>query len=62
MAVYSAFGDVKEAEVKGIKRLYQQLEKGYNSMPLDFPGTRFHQAMKVEGTFIYFHSIKDIHK
>ncbi|XP_027088675.2 abscisic acid 8'-hydroxylase 2 isoform X2 [Coffea arabica] len=47
VAVYAAFGDMsREVEVKGIKRLYQMLEKGYNSMPLDFPGTPFHQSMK----------------
>ncbi|KAL3518163.1 hypothetical protein ACH5RR_020752 [Cinchona calisaya] len=46
VAIYSAFGDTLEVEVKGIKRLYHWLEKGYNSMPLDFPGTPFHQAMK----------------
>ncbi|KAL3530777.1 hypothetical protein ACH5RR_010099 [Cinchona calisaya] len=46
VAIYSAFGDNMEVEVKGIKCLYQRLEKGYNSMPLDFPGTPFHQAMK----------------
>lgn len=44
----SAFGDNPEPETEGIKSLYQRLEKGYNSMPLDFPGTPFHKAMKVE--------------
>lgn len=43
----SAFGEKQELEMEGIKHLYHCLEKGYNSMPLDFPGTPFHKAMKV---------------
>ncbi|XP_021716109.1 abscisic acid 8'-hydroxylase 2-like [Chenopodium quinoa] len=46
VAIISAFGDKKELEVEGIKHLYQCLEKGYNSMPLNFPGTPFHKSMK----------------
>lgn len=44
----SVFGDEQEVEMEGIKYLYQTLEKGYNSMPLDFPGTPFYKAMKVK--------------
>ena len=43
----SAFGEKQDLEMEGIKHLYQRLEKGYNSMPLDLPGTPFHKAMKV---------------
>ncbi|KAL0436592.1 UNVERIFIED_CONTAM: Abscisic acid 8'-hydroxylase 2 [Sesamum radiatum] len=46
VAMISAFGDNPEPETEGIKCLYQNLEKGYNSMPLDFPATPFHKAMK----------------
>ncbi|KZV37666.1 abscisic acid 8'-hydroxylase 2 [Dorcoceras hygrometricum] len=46
VAMLSVFGDKQEVEIEGIKYLYQILEKGYNSMPLDFPGTPFHKAMK----------------
>nr|ABW81069.1 Cytp450-1 [Tarenaya spinosa] len=47
VAVMSVFGDKEEAsEIEGIKNLYHRLEKGYNSMPLDLPGTPFHSAMK----------------
>ncbi|CAI9108154.1 OLC1v1007689C1 [Oldenlandia corymbosa var. corymbosa] len=47
VAIHSALGGEKAAaEIQGIKHLYHQLEKGYNSMPLDFPGTAFHTAMK----------------
>ncbi|KAL8549186.1 hypothetical protein ACS0TY_008150 [Phlomoides rotata] len=46
VAMISAFGENPEPETQGIKSLYQILEKGYNSMPLDFPGTLFHKAMK----------------
>ncbi|KAK9727223.1 hypothetical protein RND81_05G266700 [Saponaria officinalis] len=46
VAMISVFGDEGESEKEGIKQLYQCLEKGYNSMPLNFPGTPFHKAMK----------------
>ncbi|XWS74108.1 hypothetical protein CRYUN_Cryun02cG0187500 [Craigia yunnanensis] len=46
VAMISAFGHKQDLEMKGIKQLYQCLEKGYNSMPLDLPGTPFHKAMK----------------
>ncbi|MBA0639679.1 hypothetical protein Goklo_022700 [Gossypium klotzschianum] len=46
VAMISAFGHKRDSEMKGIKQLYQCLEKGYNSMPLDLPGTPFHKAMK----------------
>ncbi|KAL9228715.1 hypothetical protein vseg_004265 [Gypsophila vaccaria] len=46
VAMISVFGDTGESEKEGIKQLYQCLEKGYNSMPLNFPGTPFHKAMK----------------
>ncbi|KAK6935831.1 Cytochrome P450 [Dillenia turbinata] len=46
VAMVSVFGDAREIEVEGIKKLYKCLEKGYNSMPLDIPGTPFYKAMK----------------
>nr|AJO53630.1 ABA 8'-hydroxylase 3 [Pyrus pyrifolia] len=46
VAMISAFGNKRDFEMEGIKHLYQCLEKGYNSMPLDLPGTPFHKAMK----------------
>ncbi|XP_010414441.1 PREDICTED: abscisic acid 8'-hydroxylase 2-like [Camelina sativa] len=47
VAIMSAFGDKEEpTEIEAIKLLYQRLEKGYNSMPLDLPGTLFHKSMK----------------
>nr|AYM55666.1 cytochrome p450 [Croton stellatopilosus] len=46
VAIISAFGEKKEVEIQGIKHLYLCLEKGYNSMPLDLPGTPFNKAMK----------------
>ncbi|XP_050140929.1 abscisic acid 8'-hydroxylase 2 [Malus sylvestris] len=46
VAMISAFGNKRDFEMEGIKHLYQCLEKGYNSMPLDLPGTSFHKAMK----------------
>ncbi|KAM7258671.1 hypothetical protein ACFE04_014412 [Oxalis oulophora] len=46
VAMISALGHKKDLAIDSIKHLYQCLEKGYNSMPLDFPGTTFHKAMK----------------
>ncbi|XP_024464204.2 abscisic acid 8'-hydroxylase 2 isoform X2 [Populus trichocarpa] len=48
VAMISAFGAKQDMEMDGIKHLYRCLEKGYNSMPLDLPGTPFHKAMKRE--------------
>ncbi|XP_073042325.1 LOW QUALITY PROTEIN: abscisic acid 8'-hydroxylase 2-like [Primulina eburnea] len=46
VAMNSAFGEIEQQEIEEIKVLYQRLEKGYNSLPLDFPGTPYHKAMK----------------
>ncbi|KAJ0780407.1 putative (+)-abscisic acid 8'-hydroxylase [Helianthus annuus] len=46
VAMLSVFGNKLESEIEGIRDLYQCLEKGYNSMPLDLPGTPFNKAMK----------------
>ncbi|CAH2060187.1 unnamed protein product [Thlaspi arvense] len=60
VAIMSAFGDKEEpTEIEAIKLLYQRLEKGYNSMPLDLPGTLFHKSMKKaeekkEDYWVYF--------
>lgn len=44
----SVFGKKLEVdEMEGLKHLYHCIEKGYNSMPLDLPGTPFRKAMKV---------------
>ncbi|WZZ54670.1 hypothetical protein YC2023_054777 [Brassica napus] len=47
VAIMSAFGDKEEpTEIEAIKLLYQRLEMGYNSMPLNLPGTLFRKSMK----------------
>ncbi|KAE8664674.1 Abscisic acid 8'-hydroxylase 1 [Hibiscus syriacus] len=46
VAMISAFGHEQDSETNGIKKLYHFLEKGYNSMPIDLPGTPFNKAMK----------------
>ncbi|CAK9187272.1 unnamed protein product, partial [Ilex paraguariensis] len=46
VAMISAFGQNGELEIEEVKYLYQCLEKGYNCMPLDLPGTSYHKAMK----------------
>ncbi|KAL1827542.1 hypothetical protein ACET3Z_005954 [Daucus carota] len=45
VAIISAFGTSMEVEIEEIKQLYRVLEKGYNSMPFNVPGTPFHKAM-----------------
>lgn len=47
VAMISVFGKKPDPEMEGIRHLYQCLEKGYNSMPINLPGTLFHRAMKV---------------
>ncbi|GJR12490.1 abscisic acid 8'-hydroxylase 2-like protein [Tanacetum coccineum] len=48
VAMISIFGKKLEVdEMEGLKHLYLCIEKGYNSMPLDLPGTPFKKAMKV---------------
>lgn len=66
VAMISAFGYNPEPETHGIKCLYQTLEKGYNSMPLNFPGTPFHKAMKVKScvhtsSFSFFNLCFEFH-
>nr|GEW15744.1 abscisic acid 8'-hydroxylase 2-like [Tanacetum cinerariifolium] len=47
VAMISIFGKKLEVdEMEGLKHLYLCIEKGYNSMPLDLPGTPFKKAMK----------------
>ncbi|KAJ9565487.1 hypothetical protein OSB04_001453 [Centaurea solstitialis] len=47
VAMISVFGKKMEVEeMEGLKELYHCIEKGYNSMPLDLPGTPFNKAMK----------------
>nr|ARJ31380.1 ABA 8'-hydroxylase 1 [Epimedium pseudowushanense] len=45
VAMLSAFGGGSDLEIQGIKQLYHSLEKGYNSMPFNLPGTPFRKAM-----------------
>ncbi|XP_058109599.1 abscisic acid 8'-hydroxylase 2-like isoform X1 [Magnolia sinica] len=49
VAMLSVFGPNADLETDGIKELYRCLERGYNSMPLNLPGTSFHKAMKILG-------------
>ncbi|KAL3001347.1 hypothetical protein AAZX31_09G261200 [Glycine max] len=46
VAAISAFGEIKELEMEEIRELYRCLEKGYNSYPLNVPGTSYWKAMK----------------
>lgn len=47
VAMISVFGEKSDlVEMEGVKSLYHRLEMGYNSMPLDLPGTPFNKAMK----------------
>ncbi|KAJ4977904.1 hypothetical protein NE237_008684 [Protea cynaroides] len=46
VAMLSVFGGGWDIDKERIKHLYHCLERGYNSMPLNFPGAPFHKAMK----------------
>ncbi|XP_074590282.1 abscisic acid 8'-hydroxylase 1-like [Curcuma longa] len=46
VAILSVFGDDVAAAAEDLKQCYYELEKGYNSMPINLPGTLFHKAMK----------------
>ncbi|KAI3453911.1 hypothetical protein Pfo_010574 [Paulownia fortunei] len=46
VALLSIFGKDEVLYREDLKKCYYNLEKGYNSMPINLPGTLFHKAMK----------------
>uniref|UniRef100_A0A0D6R0I1 (+)-abscisic acid 8'-hydroxylase n=1 Tax=Araucaria cunninghamii TaxID=56994 RepID=A0A0D6R0I1_ARACU len=46
VSLLSIFGRHHVFDKENIKKSYYTLEKGYNSMPLNLPGTPFHKSMK----------------
>ncbi|XP_039121180.1 abscisic acid 8'-hydroxylase CYP707A2 [Dioscorea cayenensis subsp. rotundata] len=46
VALLSIFGKDEIEHIEELKECYYRLEKGYNSMPINLPGTLFHKAMK----------------
>nr|CAB3447633.1 unnamed protein product [Digitaria exilis] len=46
VALLSIFGEEEMGYIEELKQCYLTLEKGYNSMPVNVPGTLFHKAMK----------------
>lgn len=46
VALLSIFGEEELQYIEELKQCYLTLEKGYNSMPVNLPGTLFHKAMK----------------
>ncbi|KAG2653292.1 abscisic acid 8'-hydroxylase 1-like [Panicum virgatum] len=46
VALLSIFGEEEMRYIEELKQCYLTLEKGYNSMPVNLPGTLFHMAMK----------------
>jgi (+)-abscisic acid 8'-hydroxylase len=46
VALLSIFGKDEVLFREDLKRCYYILEKGYNSMPINLPGTLFHKSMK----------------
>ncbi|KAH9739579.1 Abscisic acid 8'-hydroxylase 1 [Citrus sinensis] len=48
VALLSIFGKDEVLYREDLKRCYYILEKGYNSMPINLPGTLFHKSMKLD--------------
>ena len=46
VALLSIFGKEEVLNREDLKKCYYILEKGYNSMPFNLPGTIFHKSMK----------------
>ncbi|RRT48255.1 hypothetical protein B296_00050476 [Ensete ventricosum] len=46
VAIVSIFGKDELSYLEDLKQCYYTLEKGYNSMPINLPGTLFFRAMK----------------
>lgn len=46
VALLSIFGKDEILYREDLKRCYYMVERGYNSMPINIPGTLFHKAMK----------------
>ncbi|WOL04310.1 abscisic acid 8'-hydroxylase 1-like [Canna indica] len=46
VALLSIFGKDEISYIEELKQCYYTLEKGYNSMPINLPGTLFYKAMK----------------
>ncbi|GFS46415.1 cytochrome P450, family 707, subfamily A, polypeptide 1 [Actinidia rufa] len=46
VALLSIFGKEEVLNREDLKKCYYILEKGYNSMPINLPGTLFHKSMK----------------
>ncbi|GAB2230226.1 hypothetical protein Droror1_Dr00014484 [Drosera rotundifolia] len=46
VALISILGEEAAEYGEDLKRCYYELEKGYNSMPINLPGTLFHGSMK----------------
>ncbi|KAL9270329.1 Abscisic acid 8'-hydroxylase CYP707A2-like protein [Drosera capensis] len=46
VALISILGEEAAEYREDLKRCYYELEKGYNSMPINLPGTLFHGSMK----------------
>ncbi|KAL5207481.1 hypothetical protein ABZP36_031916 [Zizania latifolia] len=57
VALLSIFGKEEMRYIEELKHCYLTLEKGYNSMPVNLPGTLFHKAMKARkrlGTIVAY--------
>ena len=46
VALLSIFGKDEILYREDLKQCYYNIERGYNSMPINIPGTLFHKAMK----------------
>ncbi|KAH9316089.1 hypothetical protein KI387_024716, partial [Taxus chinensis] len=46
VGIHSIFGQLDGAYKEDLNKYYHILEKGYNSMPINLPGTRFNKSIK----------------
>ncbi|GLJ39579.1 hypothetical protein SUGI_0808700 [Cryptomeria japonica] len=46
VATHSIFNGVNDGSLEDLNKYYRILEKGYNSFPINFPGTRYNRSIK----------------
>lgn len=47
VGILAIFGNLEPHYMEQLKNKYVIVSRGYNSFPMNLPGTRYHKAMKV---------------